>query len=327
MLFRHRCAEIARDSRIAGWLVAAMLVTPLAACSPYRIIDAPSPNHSSRVDYLVIHFTSEDFAESWRLLGTRTDRPVSAHYLIPESGDPTYERGRPLIHRLVPEHRRAWHAGRSAWGDEENLNDRSIGIELVNTSRCLPEEPGAATLSALADACVFRAFDDVQIDLLIHLARDILVRYPGIDPVDIVGHADIAPKRKVDPGPLFPWQRLHDAGIGAWFDDEAVDRWQHAFRDQLPSVGIVQSALRAYGYGLEITGEDDLQYRKALRAFRLHFVPERLDSDPDGRTVATVFALLEKYRPDAFAEVLANWLEDGGQRWPLPAPTDVECLQ
>ena len=274
----------------------------LAACSNYPVVELPSVNQSSRVDYIVLHFTAENFAESVRLLTTRTDAPVSAHYLVPLADDPTYRRKRAVVHRLVPEYRRAWHAGRSYWAGEESLNDRSIGIEIVNLSTCvMPEDE--TLFAPIAEACRFVPFPDEQIELLVPLLQDLLERYPGIDPVDVVGHADIAPSRKFDPGPLFPWKRLYDAGIGAWPDDETVVRWRSRFADAPPSISRIQLALSAYGYEVAMTGAEDLSTREALQAFQMHFVPARITGSMNLETAATLFALLEKYRPEELAEV------------------------
>ena len=114
----------------------------LASCSPPpQIIDAPSATQSSRINYLVIHFTAEHFAESMRLLTEVTDRPASVHYLVPEPGDETYTLSELRVHRLVDESRRAQHAGTSFWGGTRNLNDSSIGIEIVNRSSCETVSP------------------------------------------------------------------------------------------------------------------------------------------------------------------------------------------
>ena len=284
-------------------LATAVLGIALSSCAPYRVVDVPSTNQSSRVDYVVIHFTSETYADSMRLLTEPSLNPVSSHYLIPEAGDETYPRETPVIHRLVPEVRRAWHAGRSFWAGADSLNDRSIGIELVNVSRCEPELPEVRVFRALEDACRFEAFDPAQIELLVTLVKDLLERYPGIDPVDVVGHSDIAPQRKMDPGPLFPWRQLYDAGIGAWYDDDVRERYRQDFLEAPPSIATIQSALSAYGYPVEVTGVMDVPDRKVVRAFQMHFTPGNITGDGDIETVATLFALIEKYRPDALEEL------------------------
>ena len=140
-----------------------------------------------------MHYTAEDFHSS---LKTLTDEHVSAHYLLP--AHPQREHGKPTVYRLVPEAMRAWHAGTSAWRGRSNLNDTSIGIEIVNKG---------FTRSMLFTH--WQPYTAEQIAVLIPLSRDIVQRY-GIQPQDVVGHSDIAPQRKQDPGPLFPggsWPR------------------------------------------------------------------------------------------------------------------------
>ena len=272
----------------------------LAACSPLRFVDVDSENQSSRIDHLVIHITSGDFAESMRVLTQRTERPVSAHYLVPERGDITYPRRRLRVHRLVDEQRRAWHAGQSHWRGEQGLNASSIGIEIVNQSACAATDPGSGT-GTPQDSCRFHDFDAEQIDLVIELVLDILDRHPGIDPVDVVGHADIASDRRLDPGPTFPWRTLYEHGIGAWYDDETLAGYTERFEAQPPDLVLLQRGLNLYGYDIEDTGEYDRQTRAVLRAFQMHFRPSDWSGQPDVETAAIVFALLEKYRPEALA--------------------------
>ncbi len=283
----------------AGIVVVAASCT-LAACSPLRFVDVESETQSSRIDYLVIHFTSADYAESMRVLTQRTERPVSSHYLVPERGDPTYPRQRLRVHRLVDENRRAWHAGQSYWRGEEALNGSSIGIEIVNQSGCMATDPGSEP-GTPQDRCQFHDFDAEQIDLVIELALDILDRHPRIDPVDVVGHADIASNRRLDPGPTFPWRTLYENGIGAWYDDETVAGYRERFEAEQPDLVLLQRGLNAYGYDIEDTGEYDRQTRVVLRAFQMHFRPSDWSAQPDAETAAIVFALLEKYRPAALA--------------------------
>ncbi|MEM9208065.1 MAG: N-acetylmuramoyl-L-alanine amidase [Pseudomonadota bacterium] len=301
-------------ARIRSTLMLLLLGLALSSCGPYQVIEVTSTNQSSRVDYIVIHFTSETFDESMRLLTEPSDYPVSSHYLIPETGDQTYALGAPVIHRLVPELRRAWHAGKSYWGGADSLNDRSIGIELVNTSRCSPEDPNADSLVPIDAVCHFEPFDPRQIELLVTLLEDLLRRYPDIDPVDIVAHSDIAPQRKSDPGPLFPWRQLHEAGIGAWYDGEVRARYLERFGATPPPVSDVRAALGAYGYDIEPTGALDVAARKVVRAFQMHFTPDNLTGDIDAMTAATLFALLDRYRPEALQSFLQteNESEESG---------------
>lgn len=284
-------------SAFSCWLV-------LAACSTQRYVDALSTNQSSRPDHIVIHFTGESFAEAMRLLTERTAIPVSAHYVIPEHGDSTYPRRRLRIHRLVDEERRAWHAGDSQWHGVESLNARSVGIELVNRSRCADIDADTEPRTPANQQCVFRDFDPEQIELVVALVKDILERHPRIDPVDIVGHADIAPERRADPGPRFPWRRLYEHGIGAWYDDAAVERYRVLFEAAPPSLVTLQRALEAYGYDVERTGELDPQTQYALRAFQMHFRPTDWSGQPDVETAAILFALVEKYRSSSLPTLL-----------------------
>ena len=277
----------------------------LVSCSPLRFVDVASENQSSRIEHLVMHFTSVDFARSMRMLTERTQRPVSAHYLVPENGDPTYPHRRLSVFRLVDEERRAWHAGRSHWNGDDALNASSIGIEIVNRSACSPAPLGTEP-DPPEDRCEFYDYDEEQIDLVIELVLDILERHPRIDPVDIVGHSDIAPDRRLDPGPKFPWRRLYEHGIGAWYDDDTVRRYRERFEAQPPTLALLQRALKAYGYDVNDTGEHDRPTQFALRAFQMHFRPSDWSGRPDTETAAILLALLEKYRPQSLSRLLQS---------------------
>ena len=307
----HRlCQHACRSGQ--GIICTLLLGVTMVSCSPYRVVNIPSSNQSERIDYVVIHFTSETFADSMRLLTKPSDNPVSTHYLIPESADETYFRSAPVIHQLVEEPKRAWHAGVSYWDGADSLNDRSIGIELVNTSRCTIEEADAEALESIGAICRFEPFDERQLELLVHLLKDILERYPGIDPVDVVGHSDIAPERKMDPGPQFPWRRLHELGIGAWFDAPTRERYARRFEISPPDTLALQAALAAYGYNLTPNGEWNAGARKVVRAFQMHFTPEHVTGEPDAATASAVFALLEKYKPDSLEQILEQFPERSG---------------
>ncbi len=275
----------------------------LLSCSSLPMTRVESSNQNSRIDYLVIHGTSENFGESLRLLTSPTANPVSSHYLVPKINDPSYPDGSLRVYSLVDEPRRAWHAGVSYWAEEENLNDRSIGIEVVNEFKCNGTEMPLEEIDLAAVDCDFPACSDEQISLLIALLKNILARYPGIDPIDVVGHSDIAIMRKSDPGPLFPWQRLYEEGIGAWPDTEAVLAYQEQFLGAFPAVDRLQQGLLKLGYQVEVTGEYDRQTRFAVRAFQLHFRPADHSGSVDLETVALLWALLQKYRAAELAEM------------------------
>ncbi|MCY4263811.1 MAG: N-acetylmuramoyl-L-alanine amidase [Gammaproteobacteria bacterium] len=279
-----------------------VLLLLLASCATDTTVYLESTNQNSRVNYLVIHSTAENFAESLRLLSTPTDRPVSSHYLLPETGDPSYPHNTLRVYQLVPELRRAWHAGVSYWAGEKALNDRSIGIEVVNVFKCSGIDQPVEDIVLDEMVCEFPPFSDVQIDMLIDLIKSILERFPDIDPIDIVAHSDIAILRKADPGPLFPWKRLFDEGIGAWPNPDLTAGYQARFSDALPSVAAVQRALSALGYKIEISEQADEQTRYALRAFQLHFRAADYTGILDVETAARLWALVEEYRPGALSE-------------------------
>lgn len=266
------------------------------ACTSLRFVDVASENKNGRVDYLIVHYTSVDFAESLRLLTQRTERRVSSHYLIPDLDDPTYPRRRLAVYRLVDENERAWHAGLSFWRGVSGLNSRSIGIEVVNQSTCTSDE----AIDHFKDPhthCEFRDYDPEQIEIFIRLVKGILKRHPSIEPGKILAHSDVSPDRKLDPGPTFPWRALYDHGIGAWYDEETMKRYLNHFEVRGLDVSLIQRALGAYGYDIEATGELDQQSQYVIRAFQMHFRPGDWSGHPDAETAAIVFALLEKYRP------------------------------
>ncbi|MGP2803888.1 N-acetylmuramoyl-L-alanine amidase [Serratia marcescens] len=231
-----------------------------------------------RIRFLVMHYTAEDFHSS---LKTLTDEHVSAHYLLP--AHPQREHDKPTVFRLVPEAMRAWHAGASAWRGRSNLNDTSIGIEIVNKG---------FTRSMLFTH--WQPYTAEQIAVLIPLSRDIIQRY-GIQPQDVVGHSDIAPQRKQDPGPLFPWRQLAQAGIGAWPDERDVQRLL-AGRDRhapVPMAPLLEKLAR-YGYAIDPSW-NARQQRNVLAAFQMHFRPDDVRGEPDAESEAIVDALLVKY--------------------------------
>lgn len=221
-----------------------------------KVIELPSPNHAARqsaIDVLVLHYTELPLDESLKVL--RDDkRPnrVSAHYVLAEDG---------TAYRLVAEDRVAWHAGRSHWRGRDALNGTSIGIEIVNLHGDRHDYP------------------DAQIAALIALCRDIICRHPAIVPRNVVGHSDIAPKRKVDPGLRFPWATLAASGIGLWPRAGAK-----------PVAGDVQVALQRFGYppAGEVTTDD------ILATFQRRFRPSRADGAADVETRALLADLLDQ---------------------------------
>ncbi len=235
-----------------------------------RIVECPSPNHDARlfgpVDILVLHYTGMKTADEALARLTDPEAKVSAHYTVGRDG---------RVFRHVPEERRAWHAGVSWWSGERNVNARSIGIEIVNPGHEFGYVP----------------FTDEQIAAVVELSKGILSRHP-IPPGRVVGHSDVAPARKEDPGELFPWKHLADNGIGHW--------------PLPPPSGVVGSAkpgrvadnhdpeiaiqLARYGYG--ITPDMDVPLAKVITAFQRHFRPSCVDGMADDETRAILASLV-----------------------------------
>ena len=254
-----------------------------------------SESFSTRIRFVVIHYTSIDWENSLKVL-TNERYEVSSHYLIPEGGDDTYS-DQIKIFQLVDEENRAWHAGISQWEERTNINDQSIGIELVNQAECSVRQ-GSQYDYTNNYICLFSEFDSDQIDQLILLLKDILSRHDEIKPTYIVGHSDISPDRKFDPGPKFPWKKLYENGIGAWYDDQTFEKYKNQFKRKIPDINQIQCALKRYGYGIEITNKMDEQTFFVIRAFQYHFTPNKSDGSISVDTVSALWALLEKYFPE-----------------------------
>lgn len=233
-----------------------------------------------RIQFLVFHYTAEDFPSSLNIL---IGDNVSAHYLV--DTDPDIQSGKAIVLQLVPENMRAWHAGASFWRGRINLNDTSVGIEIVNQ--------GPSKVNGVSH---WQPFTDNQIALVIALSRDIIERNQ-IAAINVVGHSDISPGRKIDPGPLFPWKKLADAGIGAWPDSPTVERYL-AKRQLQSAVDVkqLQNNLNRYGYQVSDSGVMDNQTRTVIKAFQMHFRPANYSGEADAETLAILDALLEKYK-------------------------------
>lgn len=234
--------------------------------SALMLIEHPSPNHGPRpsgtvIDTLVLHYTG--MATVSAALDRLADPAamVSAHYLIDEDGS-TY--------RLVPEERRAWHAGLGYWRGHADLNSRSIGIELVNPGH----DDG------------YRPFPADQMASLITLSRSILARHP-IPARNVIGHSDLAPGRKTDPGELFDWRLLAAYGIGWWPDPGSRSACARALRAQ-PDIVLTRWLLGRYGYAITTGAGLDSQARLVLAAFQRHFRPQRVDGRLDQETFIRV---------------------------------------
>lgn len=235
-----------------------------------------SPNHGPRppamaINMLVLHYTGMESGEAAldRLCDPAAE--VSAHYLVGEDG---------RVCQLVPEHRRAWHAGHATWRGQGDINSRSIGIEIVN--------PG--------HAWGYRPFQEAQIAALVPLCQGIIARH-GVPAQNVVGHSDIAPNRKEDPGELFSWRQLAKAGIGLWPGSSGT------CAGPVPPLTAVQQALSSFGYGVPADGAYTLATRNAVLAFQRRFRPVRMDGVFDAQCAALLASLLDQAgcaRPPGF---------------------------
>ena len=220
---------------------------------------------SSRVKFIIVHYTVTDLPGSIRAL---TQQGVSSHYLLTNEAEP-------ITYRLVDETRQANHAGVSNWKNYTLLNGSSVGIEIVN--------PGF-TVDANG-VRIWYPFPQNQIDALIVLLKDIVARN-NIAPENILGHADIAPGRKQDPGPMFPWFQLAQAGLIRWPDATRVTELKPGYLAQLPDITWFQQRLAQFGYLTPQTGALDTGTRDALISFQMKYRPAFIDGTPDAETAA-----------------------------------------
>jgi N-acetylmuramoyl-L-alanine amidase len=232
-------------------------------------IPAPSPNFDARTappDMVVLHYTGmQSGAAALERLRDPAAK-VSAHYLIEEDG---------RVFSLVAEERRAWHAGVSFWRGERDINAVSIGVELVNPGH----EFG------------YRAFPEPQIAALIALLGEIRGRWSVTD-ARILGHSDVAPARKEDPGELFPWAGLANAGHGLWVDPPAAPGAPLAVGDEGTGVFALQAGLTRLGYDSAPSGRYEAETATVVTAFQRHWRPARVDGVADGETRARLVHLL-----------------------------------
>jgi N-acetylmuramoyl-L-alanine amidase len=231
-----------------------------------------SPNFTARrgtdrPDMIILHYTGMPTAEEAEAWLCDPASEVSSHYLVHEDG---------RIVQMVRESDRAWHAGKSSWRGNIDVNSWSIGIEIVNPGHGLG----------------YPAFPQGQIDAVIALCRDIIGRH-GIVPDHILAHSDVAPGRKVDPGEKFPWRQLAQAGVGHYVEPARTRRGKILQRgDEGAEVEKLQSMLSLYGYGVEMTGFFCERTETVVAAFQLHFRPRKVDGVADPATVETLSRLL-----------------------------------
>jgi N-acetylmuramoyl-L-alanine amidase len=234
------------------------------------LIAAPSPNLDARVrppDMILMHYTGMTTGEAAIERLRDPAAKVSAHYVVEEDG---------RVFALVPEERRAWHAGRAFWKGERDINGCSIGVEIVNPGH----EFG------------YRDFPDAQIAAVIALTDEIRTRW-SVPDARILGHADVAPDRKEDPGELFPWKRLAEAGHGLWAEPAAAPGPPLAEGEEGTGVFALQAGLARLGYETPPSGKYEPTTTAIVRAFQRHWRPARVDGVADGETRARLIALLK----------------------------------
>jgi N-acetylmuramoyl-L-alanine amidase len=247
-----------------------MTASPADSClvSEFR----PSPNHGPRAggrepDLLVLHYTGmPSTAEALaRLCDPAAE--VSSHYLVREDG---------TVVQMVAEARRAWHAGASCWAGEGDVNSRSIGIEIANPGHDFGTPP----------------YPDAQIEAVIALARDIVLRR-RIRADHVLGHSDVAPARKRDPGEGFPWRRLAAGGVGLWVEPVGLAEPGPVLApgDRGDDVAALQAALADYGFPVPRDGVYEAEMAAVVAAFQRHFRPARIDGIADASTRATLTRL------------------------------------
>jgi N-acetyl-anhydromuramyl-L-alanine amidase AmpD len=224
------------------------------------------------VTCLVLHHTAGSLPSSLEILqGKDPKHKVGVHYVVTDEP-------KPRVIRMVPENMAAYHAGKSAWGKLTNLNQNSIGIEIINY-----------------DGNIY-PYSEAQADIIFALCEEIIRRH-DIKPWNVVGHSDVSVGRKVDPGSKFPWAKLASLGIGAWpLPDEVAENF--AKKPHL-AAGHVRSLLTAYGYSLE---PGDVGLKLGVEAFQRHFRAAKVDGLIDHETVAILEALLRRYQSRAYHE-------------------------
>ncbi len=243
----------------------------------------PSPNHGERKggrrpDMIILHYTGMPDATAALSLMRSPTSEVSAHYLVFEDG---------RIIQLVKESRRAWHAGVASWAGETDINSCSIGIEIAN--------PG--------HDYGYPAFPKRQIAAVTALCRSIQTRHT-IPPIRVLGHSDVAPSRKKDPGEKFPWRTLFESGVGNWVKPTPITDGGTLLTlgDRGAAVEAVQQSLSEYGYGVAVNGNYDSTTYEVVRAFQRHFRSERVDGVCDLSTISTLHDLIaHRNRPRTIA--------------------------
>ena len=278
--FKENIADVSKNDNTASY-------GSIVSANPagYKVVKAfyPSVGQNFRQKYIILHYTALDDDKSVMVL---TQQSVSAHYLVNDLGDNE-------IYQLVDENKRAYHAGISAWRKDKMLNDTSIGIEIVN----------AGYKTDATGTKIFPEYSDAQVRKVAALVKDLANRYM-VPATNILGHSDIAPTRKQDPGPKFPWKKLYDEyQVGMWYDEGTKQNFydsavleDYAMQMSVPSFLFkIQTALRDFGYDLNPNGAYDDATKKTIETFQYHFRPQNYSGMMDAETWAILQALNQKY--------------------------------
>ena len=251
-------------------LLAILILALLSGCASGPAIDRTftATSQDSRAQYLILHYTALDFPTSLKVL---TASGVSSHYLVRDNP--------PTIYQLVDETRRAYHAGLSSWKGQTYLNAASIGIEIVNLG-----------YQNTPQGRIYFDFPPEQIDAVIALVKKIVAEH-RIPPERVLGHSDIAPQRKPDPGPRFPWKRFADEGLILWPDAALVAQKKLGYDQQWPGVDWFQQKLTTFGYAVPMNSELDEATVNVLAAFQMKYRPSLFDGMPDAETAALLEVL------------------------------------
>lgn len=270
-----------------------LIITAFLMCScsdlHYKVNKSKykSVSYNERVRFIIVHYTALNDEKSIIAL---TKHKVSSHYLITQKRDDD-------VFSIVPDTQRSWHAGVSYFDGYKNLNDNSIGIEISNLGYSSADREKVNKFKyGIVDRDIFYAFNEAQVYKIAMLIRELQAKYK-VNPRYILGHSDIAPTRKMDPGPKFPWKYLYDKyGLGAWYDQVDFDYYYSPDLFSKYSVKDLKKEFKKYGYEIDVENEEwDLKSKKVVSAFQMHFRPAKIDGVVDLETFAIIKSLNKKY--------------------------------
>jgi N-acetylmuramoyl-L-alanine amidase len=277
--------------------IATPLTTPITSTLQATYIE--SPNHSDRIhkitkqavdkpSMLILHYSAVPKQEAIDIF-MNPKRQVSYHYLIDTDGGTT---------QFVPENKRAWHAGAANWKGDQDINSISIGVSLENLGFKWKKEHPTNGIVIPGSNEQWYPFDDKAIDVLIPALKQLIETYK-ILPSMIVGHCDILPEFKQDPGPLFPWEKLYQNGIGMWYDlDKPLKNVEIPTNNDVNSIKLWASKLlNNIGYNVPLLLDDqhDQKLTNVIKSFQMHFRPTKIDGQLDDETIKIIASIADQY--------------------------------